>query len=254
MMRKLTLATMVAALCLLALPAASWAIGLEAAVGIWGHTPEGDIQYKGDNLDMNDDLYFEDEKRLMGRLKIDMPGFIPNIYLMGTKMSFEGKGPATRTFDFGDGTYTATSEIETEMVLDHYDLALYYGLPFIETLSADKLNIELGLNARMVDFKASISEAASGTDESKSLSIAIPMIYAGIQIRPTDKLAFELEGRGVSYSGNSFYDAIARLKVKPLGPIFIAAGYRYEKITIDEDDVKAGIVFEGPFAEAGFQF
>ena len=252
MMRKFTLAAIVAALCLLALPAASWAIGIEAAVGIWGQTPSGDVQYKetSDKVDLVDDLGFEDEKKMMGRVKVDMPALIPNVYLMGTKMDYEGK--SKRPFTFGDTPFLVNST--TTLVMDHYDLALYYGLPFLETLSADMLNIELGLNARMVDIEAKVEAPILGLKESKSISMVIPMIYAGVQIRPTDKLAFELEGRGMSYSGNSFYDWIARLKVKPLGPIFIAAGYRYESIKIEEDDDKADLVFEGPFAEAGFQF
>ena len=248
-MRKLSVA-IAAVLAIMLTPAASWAIGIEAAIGMWQQSPTGTIEYQGDVLDLGDDLGIEDEKRMTGRVKLDMPGFIPNIYLMGTQMNFEGT--ATSTFDYGGVTFTG--DIESELVLDHYDIAFYYGVPFLSTLSADKLNLEAGLNIRAMDFEAKVTEVLSGTVESESLSLVVPMIYVGLQIRPTDKFAFEFEGRGISYSGNSYYDAIARVKLKPLGPVFVAGGYRYQTIKVDEDDTVVDMTFEGPFVEAGFEF
>ncbi len=232
-------------------PAASWAIGVEAALGMWKQTPSGDLQYDGDQLDIGSDLgVTDDELRLIGRVKLDMPGLIPNIYLMGTKMEFTG----TSTKPFTYGSYTYLLETETELKLDHYDIAFYYGLPFLSTLSDDKLNLEAGLNIRMLDLTAKVEETLSGHIEEQSITTALPMLYAGLQIRPTDKFGFEFEGRGVSYSGNEYYDAIARVKLKPVGPVFFALGYRYESIKVDEDDIIVDMVFEGPFMEAGFEF
>ncbi len=242
---------LVATLLVVTVPAASWAIGIEAAVGMWKQTPTGSLEYEGDMLNLADDLGIkDDELRMHARVKLDMPGFIPNIYLMATKMSFEGNSIAS--YDYGG--YSFTGEVKTSIDMDHYDIAFYYGVPFLSTLSDDKLNLEAGLNIRVMDLSASITEELSSTKESKSLTIAVPMLYGALHIRPTDKFGFEFEGRGVSYSGNSYYDAIARLKIKPVGPVFIAAGYRYESIKVDEDDIFVDMVFEGPFVEAGFEF
>ena len=248
-MRKLSVA-IAAVLAIMLVPAASWAIGIEAAIGMWQQSPTGTIEYQGDVLDLGDDLGIEDEKRMTGRVKLDMPALIPNIYLMGTQMNFEGT--ATSNFDFGGVPFSGG--IESELVLDHYDIAFYYGVPFLSTLSADKLNLEAGLNIRAMDFEAKVREVVSGKVKSESLSLVVPMIYVGLQIRPTDKFAFEFEGRGISYSGNSYYDAIARVKLKPLGPVFVAGGYRYQTLKVDEDDIVADLTFEGPFVEAGFEF
>ena len=38
------------------------------------------------------------------------------------------------------------------------------------------------------------------------------------------------------------------------GPAFVAAGYRSENISVDEDSVVADITFSGMFVEAGFGF
>ncbi len=80
------------------------------------------------------------------------------------------------------------------------------------------------------------------------------MVYLGAQVKPVKILAIEAEGRGAAYGKDSYYDIIGRVKVKPYGPVFLAAGYRYEKIKFDESGFKANADFQGPFGEAGVEF
>ena len=80
------------------------------------------------------------------------------------------------------------------------------------------------------------------------------MIFLAARFRPIERLSFEAEGRGISYSGNDVYSLIGRVKVRIVGPLFAAGGYRYEKAKLDEKDVLADVEFSGPFLEAGFSF
>jgi hypothetical protein len=50
------------------------------------------------------------------------------------------------------------------------------------------------------------------------------------------------------------YSVIGRLRFNMFGPAFVAAGYRYDKIDVDEDDVDAEFTLQGPFAEVGINF
>ncbi len=86
---------MMSLLAVLMLPVSASAlplIDIEAAVGGWYTSPSGTLAYEpragiaNDFLDIEDDLNFDDEFALMGRLKVDMPLIIPNIYLMATPM------------------------------------------------------------------------------------------------------------------------------------------------------------------------
>lgn len=230
------------------------ALGLEAAVGVWNQDPSGDVSYKGQSLDVENELKYDSETRLFGRVKIDMPLLFPNIYIMGTPMEFEDNGSKNINFTFGNKTFNGNVPFSSKLQLDHYDIALYYGLPFLKTATAGKFNAEVGLNVRMIDFKADINQPQTNKSESKSLDIWMPMIYIGAQLKPVKTLAVEAEARGIAYSGNHYYDLIGRLKVKPVGPLFIAGGYRYENIKIDESDIKASLKFKGPFIEAGVEF
>jgi outer membrane protein len=247
------------------LPSA-YAAGIELAVGGWQQNPSGTISYTGDDsvaaddkIDIVDDLNYDSESRFIGRIKIDMPLMFPNINIIAAPMEFEGTGQKNVDFTFGDIDFSANVDFDSKITLNQYDFALYYGIPGIKTATSDVLNIDLGINARYVDFSAEISgepTSAPGTtvSEKESLSIVIPMVYAGVQITPVKWLSFEAEGRGISISGNSLYSVIGRVRVKVAGPAFIAGGYRYDELDIDESDVQVKARFAGPFVEVGLKF
>lgn len=236
-----------------AVPQFASAVGIEAAVGVWRESPTGDISYKGEELDVKDELRYDAKTKVSGRVKLQTPLFFPNIYLMATPMRYSADGSKNIDFTFGDKTFTADVPFSSKLRLDHYDICLYYNLPFIKTASLNKANVEIGFNARIIDFHSEISQADTG-NVSKSLTVAAPMVYLGAQLKPVSIIALEAEIRGISYSSNRYYDLIGRLKVKPAPMVFIAGGYRYEDIRIDQSNVKASVRFSGPFAEAGFEF
>lgn len=243
-------------------PQESSALGLEIAGGYWQQNPSGHVAYNGDlsgtELDLEDDLDYGKENRLFGRIKAELPLFLPNIYVVATPMDFDEKSSISQNFNFGDINFDASFPFESELRLDHYDITLYYSLPFLRTATLGKLNAEIGLNARIIDFKVEVSgrNAATGlsASESESFTLAVPMVYAGVQVNPVKYLSIEAEGRGIAYNSDHYYDFIGRVKVKPVGPLFFAGGYRFEQIKIDENDVEADLEFAGPFAEVGVQF
>ncbi len=243
---------------MLTVPAASYAVGLELAVGGWKQSPKGYLSYEAvtanDELDLERDANYDDETRFSGRLKIDMPLLIPNIYLMASPMEFDGTGSKTVPFKFGDDTFSANVPFYSKLTLDHYDIGFYYGIPAIETLSAETINIDVGINIRIYDFEAQIRQDTTSLEESEDFTLPVPMVYLALQIKPVDILAIEAEARGISYSGNQLYSLIGRVKFNVFGPVFAAAGYRYDKFKIDEEDVEVDVDFSGPFIEAGFKF
>ncbi len=234
-----------------ALPAL--AIGIEAALGVWSQGPQGDMGYKGDSLSLKSDLKYSSTKTEMsGRAKIDMPLFLPNIYLMATPMKYTGNGVKSTAFRFGNILYAANVPYSSELKLDHYDIGLYYGIPFLKTATLGKLNVDVGLNVRFMDMKGSVTQGA--ISESKSFMLPLPMLYAAGQLKVIGDFSVEAETRSIAYSSNHYIDVIGRLKYKVFGPAFVGAGYRYEKIKVDHSDLKVDISIGGPFAEVGVKF
>ncbi len=240
-------------------PVSTYALGLEVAAGYWNQAPSGDLQYSSNdlvenNLDLKENLKYDSKARAYIRVKADLPLFLPNIYFMATPMKYEGQGSKDFKITFGDKEFNAGASFNSVLKADHYDVAVYYSLPFLNTATAGSLNVELGLNLRIIDFEAKITQDSLNKSASVNYTLPIPMVYAGIQLKPVDLFSIEAEIRGITYGSNSYYDLIARMKVKPVGPVFIAGGYRYEKIKIDHNDVKASMEFKGPFIEAGVSF
>lgn len=247
-------------LSLLVLPCRAFAfLGLDASVGYWKQSPSGSIGYKpvagtvGD-IDLKNDLNFKDEGKPFARIKAELPLILPNVYLMATPMTFEGSSTMTRNISFGGNTFNANAPVKSKLKLDHYDVALFYPVPLLKTATLGVLNVELGLNARKIDFQGTISETTANNTASKSLSIYMPMIYAGIQVKPISLFSIEAEMRYIALGQNHYADYIGRLRVNPVPFVFIAGGFRSEDVKIDQSDVKAAIKFSGPFAEAGLSF
>jgi outer membrane protein len=173
---------------------------------------------------------------------------------MATPMEFEGNGEKNLSFKFGNQTFNASVPFYSRVQLDHYDVALFYGVPLLKTASLNTLNIDLGINARFLDVEARVDQAATGLSESTSETFVLPMVFAAVQITPVKAFSIEAEARGISYSGDKYYDLIGRLRVKVAGPLFIAGGYRYEDLDIDEKDIRAEVKVKGPFLETGLSF
>jgi outer membrane protein len=223
------------------------------------------LAYKGttanDTLDLKDDLNFDSKNRPFVRIKAELPLILPNIYAMYTPMSFDGTGKKSLKFTFGDTTFTANSAIDSKVKLDHYDVALFYPIPVLKTATAGVLNVELGLNAKIISFEGDVTGTDSITNTIKTASISktlpVPMIYVGIQVKPISMLSIEAEVRGIAIGESHFYDYMGMLKIKPIGPLYISAGYRAEQIKISSNqvsDVNADIKFGGPFVELGVSF
>jgi outer membrane protein len=243
---------------MLSMPGTSFGFGFEFSLGAWYQQPSGTLSFdkatSSDDLDLEDDLGYGDKWQPIGRLKIDMPYRIPNLYLMYTPMKWDETGSKNVAFSFGGINFNADVDFDSELKMNHLDAALYYAIPGIRTATADVLNIDLGLNFRLLDFRVEIEQDLLGRKESESYFLPIPMLYAGMQIEPLNWIALDLEGRGIYYSNNHYVSLIGRLKVMPFGPLFAAGGYRYDNIKIDYQDVDVDADFKGPFAEVGFDF
>jgi len=241
--------------CVVAVPGAN-AAGLEFAVGGWQQDPGGTFGYKAlssaDLINIDNDLNYDRKIRFQGRAKIETPALLPNIYVVAAPSKFEANGRKSGSFTFGDQTFSGSVDFYSKLRFDQYDVGLYYGLPFLKTVTGGKLNVDLGINARVLAVEAQIRQGA--TDEKQSATVVIPQGYAAIQVVPVERLAFEAESRLMSLSGNAIYSFIGRVRLRLFGPFFVAGGYRYDKIDIDEQDVRANFDLRGPFAEVGARF
>ena len=236
-------------------------VNIDLSVGAISHDPSGYLQYPADTgtrIDLKDTLGLDKETKVFARAKIELP-IIPNLYLQYMPMEFSGRKQLTQTITYGGQTFTASTTVDTKVKLDRYDVGLYYNLPFIGSLSGGILDAELGVNVRVVDFEGSIRDTSGTISESKSATIPIPMLYTSLGLNlPYVSVLGEL--RGITYSGNRYYDITGEVRIKPFSigraaKLFVGIGYRYEQLKLDSvSDINADIKIKGPFAVAGVSF
>lgn len=250
-MKKLIM--LISLLTAIAFPVTTFAlVGIEGSVGAWGAMPSGDFSYKSGGVgetDIEDTFGFDDEVFPMVRLKVEVP-VIPVMYFMYTPVKFEGDSETSFEFNgqpFGDDS-------DTELTLDQYDLALYYGIPFLGLASFGKVHVNVGLNMRVMAIDAKMSDSGGVVEENESVTMPIPMLYLAADISPIDLLVFETEIRAFPVNDYSAVSVIGRIRVNTFGPLYVSGGYRYEAIDIDHDDFDFKIDLTGPFAEVGFDF
>jgi outer membrane protein len=226
-------------------------LGVEGAVGAWSQTNDGGIKNSGPEIGISDDMKLSDNVRFYGRLKIDTLPLLPDVYLMVTQTQTNGFGSKSGGFQFGDDTFTSAS-FSTNLDLYEYDLAFFYPVPLVKTATAGVLNVEGGVNLKTLDVTINLHQA--GIERTDSAVVPIPMLYLGVQIKPLERFSLEAEFRGLSFTDSTFYDIIGRLRVNIYGPSFIAAGYRYENMSVNKDYLSIDRRVGGPFVELGFKF
>jgi len=242
-------------------------IDFEISIGAIQQKPSGYVSYKpaseiNDRIDLKNDARLGDKTQPWVKLKLEHPiPVIPNIKLAYMPMKFDGSGVLTRDINWGGRTYQANADFNLSVKLDRVDTTLYYNLPFIKTATAGKLDVEFGLNVRTIMFGATLSGTTVDNEivsESASITFPIPMGHLAVEIRPINLVSLVGELNYIGYKNNAYYDYVAGLRLSPpvrtpLKP-FVEVGYRYEKLKIDEQDVKTDLKVKGLYGLVGVRF
>lgn len=223
----------------------------------WPQVPAGvianELNSPHGSLNIEKELQYYQETRLDGRLLVEFSRFFPNLYIMATPIEFENARNKNVRFKTGDKILGVDSDVESQITLNELDLALYYDIPFVKTISADMLNIDLGVNVRAVDFDGKMEHELIG-NASQSFVVPIPMVFGALQFQPLHALALEAEGRGISLGANKSFSLVGRIRWNVLDHVFAAGGYRFDKFDIDYQGVLIDADVSGPFFEAGLSF
>ena len=239
----------------------------EFSIGAIQQKPSGFVFYKAgssvDHVDVRDDVHLGDKVKPWLRLKLEYSIlFLPNIKLAYMPMKFDGKGELTRDIKWGRHTYQAKADFDLSVKLDRVDTILYYNIPFIKKATAGMLDVELGLNVRTILFDSKLRRRDRSTgesiSESKSLTLLIPMGHLAVEVKPIKPVSLVGELNFIGYNKNTYYDYVAGVRVNaPIQTLlkpFVEVGYRYERLKIDEQDVKTDWKTKGVYGMVGVRF
>jgi outer membrane protein len=268
-MKKLTFLGL-GSIFLLAGSSKAWQLtDFEMSIGVIQQKPRGYVSYKPlqdvDKIDVKNDAHLGDKTKPWVKLKLEhsIP-VLPNIKLAYMPMKFDGSGVLTRDINWGGHTYQANADFNLSVKLDRVDTTLYYNLPFVKTATNGKLDVELGLNIRTVMFDGKLSGKEKNTNQSisksKSITLPIPMGHLAAEIRSINQVSLVGELNYISYSNDTYYDYAVGLRLNSHGFVqtklkpFVEVGYRYEKLKLDEESVKADLKVKGLYALVGLRF
>ncbi len=259
-MKRFSLVAM-AMLSLSALTLNADSLGGEIGVGAWQHDPSGWIKYPNyvpDNqskLDLDGDLNLDSDADIYAYAKFEHPiPIIPNVRVAYQRNHTAGDGRISRQFTFGDITYSANEPVHSETKFDTIDGTLYY-----EVIDMG-IDLDIGLTARYIDGHAQVrAKDISGkvVNEDKDFTFVAPMLYANVRIPIplVEGLSIDAEGNGIGYDGNALYDIQGSIRYIITMGLGVEAGYRYEKIKLDDvNDVDADVEFSGFYGGVVWDF
>ncbi len=249
----------------LLLPQESKAIpGIDVTLGVGYSTvsPSGDISYGGDSVDVESDLGLGDSKKANVYVDVDLP-ILPHIKLEYFPFRYQGKGEVNKNFTFGNLNILLNEKVKTDINFDQYDLTVYYGLP------VPFLHPKIGLTVKYLDGYVELFRESTSESDKADVTLPIPMLYLAASISVplipmVSDLIFDVEGKGISYDGNSLIDVKALAKVKILSiptiaGLYAGLGYKYQRLKIDNLDVdgkdfNSDLKFQGILGEVGIEF
>ncbi|GMG87455.1 TIGR04219 family outer membrane beta-barrel protein [Biformimicrobium ophioploci] len=217
--------------------------GVHANAGAWQPEISGDVGV--DQVD-TDELAFADENATVLQLAVEhpVPG-LPNIMVGQTALSTDGTSTLSQDYMFGDETFTADTEVNTEIDLTHTDLTLYY-----EVLD-NWVNLDIGFAARQYKGELYVESVDLAESELIELDGVLPMAYLMARFDlPLTGLSLIAQGSGIGYNGDTLTDATAKLRwdFVPAIDFAIEAGYRAMSLKTEELDVlNANIDVSGPY-------
>jgi outer membrane protein len=215
-------------------------IGAEAGVGFWSSKVSGQMNYEGTNIDLEDDLGYGDSNskvNLWASIEHPIPLF-PNVRISKSSVSDSASGAITKDIDFGGTSFTASSNVSSNIQIDQIDATLYYEL--LDNI----VSLDFGLNLKYLDGNA---ELVSGSkEEAHNFMSVIPMLHGKVGFDlPFSGFGAEVMMNYIGYDGNSISDLEANVKYESSFGLGAKIGLKKESIKADIDDFETDISISG---------
>ena len=232
---------------ILALGASADTFGLEMGAAAWASKTSGNIEYKGDSIDLEKDLGYEDLNTNFIWASFEHPiPLIPNIKIQHTKIEDTASKISNVTFD----NKTFSGNVSSSLQLNQTDFIAYY------ELLDNWVNLDVGINGKFIDASVSVNDTSTTPASNKNLEYIIPMVYAKARFDlPFSGLSAETDLSYITYEDSEFYDLKGGLLYETSFGLGATAGYRMEKLQLDDiSDVNSNIEFKGACACLFYHF
>jgi len=224
-MKKVLLALCVGS----ALASASTLAGVGIEADYYMPEATGDFRYTDNGFTSNTHVNNDSDSQYQVGLYLEHPvPVLPNLRADFT--------PET-TFSGSDGLGGTNT-----LKLSQIDATLYY-----EILD-NVVDLDIGLTGKIIN-----GEVTGLTNQSFDVVIPMGYIAAGVKI-PALPVRLDADIKYVAYSGNSISDMRIKAAWEVFAGLEAVAGYRYESLELDENDIYSTLKIQGPFIGVGYRF
>jgi outer membrane protein len=122
------------------------------------------------------------------------------------------------------------------------DTTLYY------ELLDNVVDLDIGLSGKFI--KGNVVGATN-----QSFDVVIPMFYVGAGVKiPVVPVRLDADIKYIGYGDNSISDIRIKGAWEFMAGLEAVAGYRYESLKLDEDNINSTLKIKGPFIGVGYRF
>jgi hypothetical protein len=185
--------------------------------------------------------------------------FVGKLYAGWWSIDRKADETLSRTIDFAGQTFTASTQISSEVKLDVGYLTYEWDFPTIP-LGVGKLEIGLEVGARVLRGWGSIETAGGSGSDSGIIGTPVLGGHVALQLTQFVRADVELVGLEVNVGGHraSYLEGYGEIVAEPVRWVFAGVGYKY--VALGVRDHTGGAVFNadvhlnGIYLTAGVRF
>ena len=212
-------------------------------------------------LDLAHDLGLDDRNlthEIQAYLGIPVLG---RIYLGWWRAHDTGSETLDRTIEFEGFTYTASTQVDSEVTLDVAYLTYEFAFPTIPV--GDLVSIDLGVHVSLRGLRGegTIEESTGGNRESESGVVGLPTIGARAAVQLFKLVRVEVEATGLTFSYGDwemhYWEFSGEVVVQPLPWLYAGVGYKSASIHVEKEGDERFLVdvgVAGLYITAGVKF
>ena len=215
-----------------------------------------------ERVDLASDLGLADRNlthELQAYLSIPVLG---RIYVGWWQAQDEGSETLSRSIDFAGFTFTASTQVESEMRLDVAYLTYEFALPTIPVGDLMGIEVALQVSARGLRGDFSIRESAGGNSGSEDGIVGIPTIGGHVTVTMFDSLLrAEVEVVGLAFAYRDwkahYFEASGEVVVQPIPWLFAGVGYKLVNLDFRHNEdprFLVDVTVSGLYITAGVRF
>jgi hypothetical protein len=214
-----------------------------------------------ERVDLGSDLGLADRNlthELQAYLRIPVVG---RIYLGWYRVHDTGDETLTRTIDFQGFTFTASTQVRSEVTLDVGYLTYEFAFPTIPV--GDVAGVELGIqiSGRIFRGDGSIEESSGGQSGQKDGVFGLPTIGGHVTVTLFEVIRAEVEVLGLAFAYGDvrihYLEASAEVVAQPVPWLFAGVGYKLTSLELSNkgpDSFLLDVTISGLYITAGVRF